>query len=116
MRRRLRMARRGLGYAMAVSLVLVALLLGVASQLLPLAERHPERIAAWLSERSGRPVAFDRVETEWTRRGPLLKLDNLRIGPGAMRWWSAMPRCWCRSTKACCRDRRCPSCACAAST
>ncbi|KAB8190483.1 TIGR02099 family protein [Lysobacter maris] len=82
MRRRLRMARRGLGYAMAVSLVLVALLLGVASQLLPLAERHPERIAAWLSERSGRPVAFDRVETEWTRRGPLLKLDNLRIGPG----------------------------------
>ncbi|MCF7222687.1 YhdP family protein [Marilutibacter chinensis] len=79
----MRIARRGLGYAVAVSLVLVAMLLGVASQLLPLAERHPERIAAWLAERSGRPVAFDRVETEWTRRGPLLKLDNLRIGPAA---------------------------------
>jgi len=82
LRRRLRMARRGFAYTAAVVLVLVALLLGAASQVLPLAERHPERIAAWLSERAGRPVAFDRVETAWTRRGPLLKLDNLRIGEG----------------------------------
>ncbi|GAB3344800.1 YhdP family protein [Marilutibacter aestuarii] len=83
MRRRFRLARRGLGYVVAVSLVLVAVLLGVASQVLPLAERHPGKVAAWLSERAGRPVAFDRVETAWTRRGPLLKLDNLRIGePG----------------------------------
>lgn len=82
LRRRLRMARRGFGYTVAIALVLVALLLGAASQVLPLAERHPERIAAWLSERAGRPVSFDRVETAWTRRGPLLKLDNLRIGEG----------------------------------
>ncbi len=82
MRRRLRMARRGFGYTGAIVLVMIALLLGVASQVLPLVERHPDRIAAWLSERAGRPVAFDRVETEWTRRGPLLKLDNLRIGEG----------------------------------
>ncbi|RFP62554.1 TIGR02099 family protein [Luteimonas weifangensis] len=61
----------------------MALIAGVASQLLPLAERHPERIAAWLSERAGRPVAFDRVETQWTRRGPLLRLDGLRVGAGA---------------------------------
>jgi uncharacterized protein (TIGR02099 family) len=83
MRRRLRLARRGFAYTTAIVLVLVAVLLGAASQVLPLAERHPERIAAWLSERAGRPVAFDRVETEWTRRGPLLKLDNLRIGEGS---------------------------------
>ncbi|GAB3090894.1 YhdP family protein [Lysobacter terrae] len=83
MRRRLRMARRGFGYTVAIVLVLVALLLGAASQVLPMAESHPERIAAWLSQRAGRPVAFDRVETAWTRRGPLLKLDNLRIGEGA---------------------------------
>lgn len=82
-RRRLRMARRGFGYTAAIVLVLVALLLGAASQVLPLAERHPDRIRAWLSERAQRPVGFDRVETEWTRRGPLLKLDNLRIGEGA---------------------------------
>ena len=83
LRRRLRLARRGFAYTAAVVLVLVAVLLGAASQVLPLAERHPDRIAAWLSERAGRPVAFDRVETAWTRRGPLLKLDNLRIGEGA---------------------------------
>lgn len=82
LRRHLRHARRGLGYSVAVLLVLVALVLGVASQVLPMADRNPDRIAAWLSQRAGRPVSFDRVETAWTRRGPLLKLDNLRIGEG----------------------------------
>src|SRR5688500_573172 len=77
------MARRGFGYTAAIMLVFIALLLGAASQVLPLAERHPDRIRGWLSERAQPPVTFDRVETEWTRRGPLLKLDNLRIGEGA---------------------------------
>ncbi len=81
-RRRLRQARRGLGYTVAIALVLVALVLGVASQVLPLAERNPDAVAAWLSQRAGRTIAFDGVETEWTRRGPLLQLDNLRIGEG----------------------------------
>lgn len=81
-RRRLRQARRGLWYLTAVSLVLMALAAGIVSQLLPLAEQHPERIAAWLSARAGRPIAFDRVNTEWTRRGPLLRLDGLRVGEG----------------------------------
>lgn len=82
LRRRLRLARRGFGYTVAIVLVFVAVVIGVASQLLPLAERHPERIAAWLSERAGRPVSFDHVQARWTRRGPLLKLDRLRIGEG----------------------------------
>jgi uncharacterized protein (TIGR02099 family) len=83
LRRHLRFARRGLWYGLALALVAMALAAGVASQLLPLVERHPERVAAWLSERAGRPVAFDRVKTAWTRRGPLLRLDGLRIGTGA---------------------------------
>ncbi|GAB3749357.1 YhdP family protein [Lysobacter olei] len=82
LRRRLRLARRGLGYTIAIALVLVALALGVVSQVLPMAEQNPARVAAWLSERAGRPIRFDRVETAWTRRGPLLKLDNLRVGQG----------------------------------
>jgi uncharacterized protein (TIGR02099 family) len=82
-RHRLRLLRRGAWYALAALLVVLALGNGIGSQLLPLAERHPDRIAAWLGERAGRPVAFDHVTTEWTRRGPLLRLDNLRIGdPG----------------------------------
>jgi uncharacterized protein (TIGR02099 family) len=83
LRLRLRHARRWLGYVLAALLVAMALGAGALSQLLPLAERHPDRIAAWLSARAGRPVAFDRVETEWTRRGPLLRLDGLRVGQGA---------------------------------
>lgn len=82
LRRRLRLARRGLWYVTAVSLVLLALCAGIVSQLLPLAERHPERIAEWLSARAGRPVQFDTVRTAWTRRGPLLRLDGLRVGAG----------------------------------
>ena len=81
-RRRLRLLRRGLGYGAALLLVLLALIIGVASQVLPLAERHPDRIADWLSSRAQRTVRFDGIDTEWTRRGPLLRLDNLRVGDG----------------------------------
>jgi len=79
---RLRLARRGLWYVVVAVLVTMALVAGAVSQLLPLAERHPDRVAAWLSDRVGRPVAFDKVETQWTRRGPLLRLDGLRVGAG----------------------------------
>jgi len=83
LRRRLRLARRSAWYAVAIVLVLMALAAGALSRLLPLAERNPDRVAAWLSDRAGRPVAFDRLETEWTRRGPLLRFDGLRVGDGA---------------------------------
>ncbi len=80
--RRFRRAHHGLAYFLAGILVLMALVGLAASQILPLAERHPERLAQWLSDRAGRPVSFDAVDTRWTRRGPLLSLDNLRIGEG----------------------------------
>ena len=80
LRRRFRFARRGVAYTVALLLVLVAVVVGIANQLLPLAERHPDKIAAWLSERAGRRVVFDNVQTHWTRRGPLLRLDGLEIG------------------------------------
>ena len=83
LRRRLRLARRGLWYTLALGLVGMAFIAGVVSQLLPLVESHPDQVAAWLSNRAGRPVTFDKVETAWTRRGPLLRLDNLRVGRGS---------------------------------
>ncbi len=82
-RRRWRLFRRGVWYTLAGLLVALAITIGIGSQVLPMAERNPERIAAWLSARAQRPVTFDRVETEWTRRGPLLRLDNLRVGDTA---------------------------------
>ncbi|MDE2408346.1 MAG: TIGR02099 family protein [Xanthomonadaceae bacterium] len=67
-------------HALALMLALLALGNGIGSLLLPMVERHPERVAAWLSERANRPVAFDHLQTEWTRRGPLLRVTNLRVG------------------------------------
>ncbi|APP74684.1 TIGR02099 family protein [Xanthomonas vesicatoria ATCC 35937] len=81
LRRRLRLFRRYAITACALAVVAVALLVGAASQVLPLAEEHPQQIADWLSQRAGQQIAFDRLDTEWTRRGPLLRLDGLRIGP-----------------------------------
>jgi uncharacterized protein (TIGR02099 family) len=82
-RRRIRHARRWFGYGTLVALIALALLVGIANQLLPMVERHPDRIAAWLSERVGEPVRFSRAKAEWTRRGPRLTLDGLRVGNGA---------------------------------
>ncbi len=78
----LRTTRRALVLAVAAVLVLMALAGLAASQLLPMLERHPERVQAWLGERAGHPVYFDALETGWTRRGPLLRLEGLRVGRG----------------------------------
>ena len=83
LRRRLRIARRGRVVRRRDRAGVDGGDGGVVSQLLPLAERHPDRIAAWLSERAGRPVSFEQVETRWTRPGPLLRLDAMRVGTGA---------------------------------
>lgn len=82
LRRRIRHARRLLGYGALV--VLIGLATGVAAlnQLLPLVERHPDKVAGWLSERIGQPVAFKGARGEWTRHGPRFTLQGLRIGAG----------------------------------
>lgn len=74
---------RWAGYLLAALLVLMAAVGAAGWLLLPLAERHSEWVSQWLAERTGHAVALDRIETEWTRRGPLLRLDGLRIGDGA---------------------------------
>ena len=68
-RRRIRHARRVVGYGALVVLILLATAVAALNQLLPLVERNPDRVAAWLGDRIGQPVAFDRAVGEWTRRG-----------------------------------------------
>lgn len=82
LRRSLRWTRRGAWYLLAALLVAMALGAVVASQLLAMVERNPDRVAQWLSERARRPVSFEALRTEWTRRGPLLRLDGMRVGEG----------------------------------
>ena len=81
-RRRLRHARRWTGYGVLVLLILVALVVGIANQLLPMVEQNPERIAAWLSKRVGEPVRFTSARAEWTRGGPRFIFQGLRVGTG----------------------------------
>ncbi len=81
-RRRLRLLRRYLVFGAASLLILWAVLLALANQLLPLAAEHPERIAAWLSERAGRPIQFSTSRAYWTRSGPVFVLRELRVGHG----------------------------------
>jgi len=80
LRRRLRLTRRYASYALALGVVVVALVVGALSQVLPLVQQQPQKVEAWLSGRAGQPVHFDAMRTEWTRRGPLLRLQGLRIG------------------------------------
>ena len=85
LRRRIRHARRFLGYGSLVALIALALLVSVFNQMLPAVESHPEQIARWLSERVGEPVTFSHARGEWTRRGPRFVLDDLHVGKGANR-------------------------------
>jgi len=85
LRRRIRHTRRWVGYGVLVLLILLALLVGVANQMLPMVERNPQQIAAWLSARVGEPVSFSHARAEWTRRGPRFILDDLHVGQGANR-------------------------------
>jgi len=77
-----RRIRRWLGAVLLIGMFIMALSTALTQQLLPLAERHPEVIARWLSERAGRPIQFECLTAVWTRRGPLLQLTGLRIGAG----------------------------------
>jgi uncharacterized protein (TIGR02099 family) len=85
LRRRIRHARRWLGYGSLMVLIAVALVVSVFSQFLPAVESHPEQIAKWLSERVGEKVSFSHARGEWGRRGPRFVLDDLHIGEGDKR-------------------------------
>jgi uncharacterized protein YhdP len=82
LRRGLRRLRRWIALSAAVLLILAAVTVAVASQLLPLIERHPDKVAAWLEQRIGQPVRISGVSARWSRRGPLLDLRDLSIGSG----------------------------------
>ena len=81
LRRGLRFAGKSAWYSFAVLALLLALGVGAATQGLRWVESNPASIANWLSSRAKQPVRFNAVRAEWTRRGPLLALSGLQIGP-----------------------------------
>ncbi len=82
LRRRLRRLRFALVAAVAGSIIVVAVVVGLARLALPWLAHNPERVADWLSARLGRSVAVGHVSGLWTRAGPRLVIDDLVIGRG----------------------------------
>ena len=83
LRRRLRRLRFALVGLFSGIVIVFAVVVALARLTLPWLAEHPERVAAWLSDRLGRSVTVDRVESSWSRSGPRLVLDGLVLGPGS---------------------------------
>lgn len=82
-RRRLRKLRFFAQAAFVTLVITAAVLVGFAQLALPWLASNPQRIEGWLSERLGRTVTITKVESTWSRAGPRLVLDELRIAAGA---------------------------------
>lgn len=81
--RHLHLPLRALGWAAGVAVVALAVLVALAQLLLPLLARHPQWVAAQLSERLQRPVSFASMEGRWQGSGPLFLMRDVTVGPGA---------------------------------
>ncbi|SEJ53414.1 YhdP family protein [Frateuria terrea] len=81
-RQRLHLALRALGWSAGIVVVALAVLVALAQLLLPLLARHPQWVAAQLSERLHRPVRFASMEGYWRGSGPLFVMRDVTIGPG----------------------------------
>jgi uncharacterized protein (TIGR02099 family) len=76
--RRLRFFLLGL---VASVLVALALVMALGQLLLPLAAHYPDRVAALLSKKLGKPVHFGSLEGFWRPSGPLFVMRDVTIAP-----------------------------------
>lgn len=75
--RRLRFALLAIA---ATCVILLGVLAGLTQLAMPWLAQHPERVGRWLTDRLGRPVTIGRLDGRWMGGGPLLSLDDVRIG------------------------------------
>lgn len=80
--RRLHGGARALGWTAGVLVILLALSAALAQLLLPLLARHPQWVAAQLSERLHRPVSFTSLDGRWQPSGPLFVMHDVTVGVG----------------------------------
>jgi len=79
-RARLRRLRFALLAAGATLVIVLGVLAGLTQLAVPWLARHPQHVEHWLSQRLGRTVAIGRVDGAWVGGGPVLSLDDVRIG------------------------------------
>ena len=82
-RRQLHRCARALGWTAGVAVILLAVLMALTQLLLPLLARHPQWVAAQLSQRLQRPVSFASLEGRWTASGPLFIMHSVAVGAAA---------------------------------
>ncbi|MBN8727862.1 MAG: TIGR02099 family protein [Xanthomonadales bacterium] len=75
--RRLRLAVLGV---LAGGIILLGFLAGLTQLAMPWLSRHPQHVEHWLGERLGREVSIGRLDGHWVGGGPLLQLEDVRIG------------------------------------
>ena len=79
-RPRLRRLRFALQAAFAGAIIALGVLAGLTQLAMPWLVRHPAVVEDWLSARLGRDVAIGRLQGAWIGGGPVLALDEVRIG------------------------------------
>ena len=65
---------------LALVVILLGLLVGGVGLLFPWLLAHPERVRVLLSTQLQRPLSFDSLSGRWRARGPILSMQQLRIG------------------------------------
>lgn len=73
-------AARAAAWIAGVALIMLAITAGLAQVLLPLLARHPDWVAAQLSQRMQRPVSFSSMDGRWTPSGPLFVMHGVTVG------------------------------------
>ncbi|MGC1549280.1 MAG: YhdP family protein, partial [Rhodanobacter sp.] len=73
---------RALGWTVGVLVIALAVSAALAQLLLPLLARHPQWVAAQLSERIHRQVSFASMEGRWEPSGPLFVMRDVTIAGG----------------------------------
>ena len=79
-RARLRRLRFATLAAFASGVILLGVLAGLTQLAMPWLEHHPQHVEHWLSVRLDRPVRIGHLSGAWVGGGPLLRLDDVRIG------------------------------------
>ncbi|WP_158882177.1 YhdP family protein [Rhodanobacter sp. L36] len=71
---------RALGWTAGIAVIVLAVLMALTQLLLPLLGRHPQWMAAKLSQHLQRPVSFQSLEGHWTGSGPLFVMHGVTVG------------------------------------
>ena len=80
LRRSLRRLRFTLFTIGAIVVIALALTVGLGQLAMPWLTRNPERVEAWLSARLHQPVRVGHLNAVWAAGGPVMTLDDVRIG------------------------------------